>query len=386
MFLAWMLAGCDGVERDALAEARVQAAARTTVAEPDWSADASLVFPLAELERLSVLLLDDILARAPGVSAQLPGGIPAVSLDPRLHVENLTMLAHPTRPDRLLARGELVGSVGASVGTRSLGVPVRVGLALSLRLDVAEGSVLVCLDEVERVQLESMAWRSSKARNGKGVEEFLRDALTRDPPRAFITRTGASGLPVVAARLEVDGAVARIELRTDVPRSGRPGAPLPRPTPSTGVVVVMHDATLAALVRREVMRLNDTKLTPFIDPLEVDVADGRFSARVRLWNPGWPVWWQEFAVEGPIGIEDGGLRVRFEAVEPGVGSGWLGSGRVLADPARDALGEVLGGRIGGTLPDRVGKDVNSVRLGARVRSLRDAPEAFVLEADVLMGS
>ncbi len=386
MLVLLILLGCDAAERAELSAARGEAALRLTAPEPEWAPDAALVFPLVELQRLSVALLDDILARAPGVSATLPGGIPAVSLDPRLHVEGLSMEAHPSRPDRLLAHGDLAGSMGASVGGRSVGVPVRVALGLSLRLDVENGSVLVRLDEVESVEVQALGWRSGKARKGKGVEDFLRDAVRRDPPAAFITRTGAEGLPVIAARLHVEGALVRIELRTDVPHPPGSPAPLARPTPERGVALVMRDDTLSALVRREVMRVNDGKLTPFIDPLALDIGDERFSGRVRLRNPGWPAWWQDFTVSGPITFDDAGLRVRLADVQPGAGSGWLGSGRVLADPARNALGEVLGGRLGGSVPDVVGKEVNAVELGAHLRSIRDVPDGFVIEADLVLGA
>ena len=386
MVVVLILLGCDAPERAELGAARDEASIRIPTVEPDWVPDAVLVFPLIELERLSVALLDDILARAPGVTATLPGGIPAVSLDPRLHVERLSMEAHPSRSDRLLAHGDLAGSMGASVGGRSVGVPVRVALGLSLRLDVEAGSVRVRLDEVESVQVEALGWRSGRARNGKGVEEFLRDAVRRDPPSAFITRTGPEGLPVIAARLQVEGALARIELRTDVPHPLGPPPPLARPTPDHGIALVMRDDTLSALVRREVMRVNADKLTPFIDPIALDVGDERFSGRVRLWNPGWPAWWQDFTVSGPITLDDAGLRVRLLDVQPGAGSGWLGSGRVLADPARNALGDILGGRLGGSLPDVVGKEVNAVELGAHLRSVRDVPGGFVIEGDLVLGA
>lgn len=378
--LPLLLTGCDRAEREALREARGEAEARLVAAPSDWTPDASLTFPIVELERVADALMDDVLTRAPAVGAALPGGGPAFSVQPKLQLDALRLEMHPTLPDAMLARGALSGTLGAQVGGRSLGVATNIELVATLRLDVVEGlAVMIRLAEVDEVRVVTGGRRGREARMGAMVEELLRQRLLERPPQAPLARMGETGMPIVAARLRAEGPLVRVELRTDVPESA---AALPTPAPDRGAALAMTDASFTALARRQVWARQGDTPRPFLEPRRVDLGDGRFTAEVRLWNPGYPVWWQDFEVAGPIMPDGDRMRVSFDRVEPRGGSGWFGSGNMVATPLLDALGAVLGGRLESSVPGDLARQVRGVRIGARLRGLSDAPGGFVLEADV----
>lgn len=370
--------GCDVSERDALDAARGDALAAATAARTGWVADASLTFPLVELEAMATALLDDALARVPDVSGPM-GGV-ALRVAPTLRVQTLHLEPDPGRTDALLARGTLVGTLGAAIGGRELGVPVTVGLTLRLRLEVVDGlAVMLRIDDVDSVAVEVGGWKSKRARKGEQVEAALRERVKNAAPHATLAAMGERGLPIVAARLHADGPLVRVELRTTLPDEG---PPIPEPSPASGAALAMSDRAFTAIVRREIWEKQGANPAPFLDPVLVDLGGDRFRARVRLWNPGWPVWWQDFSLEGPLALTDERVRVSFDRIDPGAGSGWLALGRVLADPLLDGLAVTVGGRLAASLPGELSKQLHGVKVAAQLAALHDAPDAFILEADV----
>jgi hypothetical protein len=190
---------------------------------------------------------------------------------------------------------------------------------------------------------------------------------------------GNGRLPVVAARLKVAETCVHIELRTDVQGTGEA---LPAVTPSLHAALTLSDYSFLALLRREVWEKAQEHGGAFLDPVDLELGAGRFGGRVRLWNPMWPVWWQDFHVSGPLRLEDGEVKVAVTEVEALSGRGGLWSARVLADPVRDTLANTLSGRFGASLPGELGKQVRGVHLGARIVALHDAAGAFVVEAEM----
>jgi len=369
-------AGCDSAERAALDQARGEAMERTVAAPTGWVADASLAFPLADLQTLALALLDDVLQRVPEIAAPLGGR--AVSVQPHLRADSLTLAAAPDLPDCLRAHGHLSGTIGAQLGGRSLGVPVSVELTAPLCLVVIEGrTVLVRLGELESVEVSVMALRPAK--RGAAVETFLRGALRERPPSAGLATMGDNGLPIVAARLAEVSDTVRIDLRTDVPGEGEA---LPRPVIGRSVALTMSDRSFTALLRRAIWTRQGSSPTPFLDPVDVDLGTNRFTARVRLWNPGWPATWQDYTFAGPLTVDGDRIRVKVATVEPGAAAGWLRANRLLTSRVQDALTDALEGRISASLPGDLDRAIRTVHLGVKLQGITDEAAGFTLAAKV----
>ena len=380
MFWLFLLLSCDQAERAALDDARADAAAHLVGAPTGWKADARLSFPLPELEALSRALLDDALTRAPAVQAPIAGVTLGISLKPQLHVDELHLAPNPERPECLRAQGVLSGTLGAQVGGRALGVPATIHLTTALCLVIVEQRALkVRLSDVTGVTLEVAGWRSDHARRREKVAEFLSERLEERPPQARVAVIGEEGLPVLATRLSADLDMVWIDLRTNVAMDT---PPLPPAEVHVGAAVTMSDRSFTALLRRQIWARAGSKPTPLLDPVEVDLGSDRFSANVRFWNPGLPVWWEDFRVSGPITLEGDHVRVDVRDVEARGGSGWFGASRILADPVRRGLAAALEGRLATTLPGELAREVKGVQLGAQLRALRDVPDGFILEADI----
>lgn len=380
MWFVLLLAACDGEERAALGQARGDAAAHLVGAPTDWQPDARLSFPMAELQQVASALLDDALSRAPSVQAPIVGATLNISVQPRLHVDALTLAPNAERPACLRAEGQLSGSLGAQIGGRAVGLPATVHLTTALCLTiVAERALKVQLSDVADVTLELAGWHSDHARRREKVAAFLSERLGARPPQARIAVIGEEGLPILATRLSASPEMVWIDLRTNVTADG---TPLPPPETHAGAAVTMSDQSFTALLRRQIWAKAGSSPAPMLDPTEVDLGSGSFTAKVRLWNPGLPVWWQDFEVGGPISLVEDHVRVEVRDVHAGAGSGWFGASHVLGDPVRAGLAAALEGRLAGSLPGELAREVKGVHLGAQLRSLRDVPGGFILEADV----
>lgn len=380
MFVLLLLAACDNRPRLELEATKAAALQRLAAIDEPWAADARITLPLDSLSSLVHVLLNDALTRTRGVSAGVPGLGVGLVVEPRFQVESLALRPDPQRPEGALADVVLVGRMGAKLGGRELGLPIRVTAVAKVRLEIEDsGSVVARIDGLTDVAVESGGWRSRQAKTGTYVEEWLQGVVRDRPIRARIARVGGQALPVLRARLEVTATHVQIDLRTDVVGEG---PPLPRAEPGPDGEVTLSARTFTALVRREVWEKHAEGTLPFLDPTSIHLGPDHVVAEVRLWNPTWPVWWQDFHAAGPLRLEDGRVHVQIEDLVPGSGQGGLWSTDVIADPVRLALGETLSGRLAASLPGELEKRVHGVHLDAHVLGLADLGDAFVVRVDV----
>ena len=196
---------------------------------------------------------------------------------------------------------------------------------------------------------------------------------------------GGPELHLRDVRIKEEDGVMRIELLTDAPKNA-PVRSWPE-VPQQGFQVVMSEAALLSIARREAFTLGEVSPGTgiYAEPTSLDLEGQGFEMGLRVWRLDGSDWWRDYTLSGDISILKEELVLKANSVEEGGKSKGAGIADPLALIGEAYIMRILQDSAQGALPGSEQFEVGSSAWTVVLEDAQGVGENLVMSGRIRVG-
>jgi hypothetical protein len=308
--LLWLVA-CGGEDVTAeYAARRAEALEEAGPAPRRWKPDAAL--------RLSEELVVQAIDASLDAEGEDPGAFEVEGIGkvtPKFEAKKVT-LTEPACDDCIGLATKLVGTAKVKLGPVKKEFTWKADLAAQLAFSTTESQgaqrMQARLTQIDKLKVVLEGTKLDLS----GPLERWGEQIVAEAPALDLGETGGADLGLRDLRVLPDeGGGVLIELLTDAAHPGE--LPAMNKPPRSGFHVLLSEATLLDLARREAFAHGALDYGLYVEPTSLTLDQQRFEMGLRIWNLDDAGWWREYTVKGDLSLGTRQIELAASELVPG---------------------------------------------------------------------